>query len=316
MSLAGETLQIFNLELRAKMKSFVSPAPVVFWKWISPNSIALVTATSIFHWSIEGDTAPIKIFDRNPQILDGNQIINYQVSEDGKWCLLVGISAGGAPGIINGTLQLFSIEKQVSQMLQGHSGAFTVIKVPGRDELAQILVFEDKKPDQPPKLFVMEIGRDKSAPGGVFRVQPQNIPLPADGPNDFPVTMNISKKTGLIYMISKLGYLYLFDVYTAKAIYRARITTDTVFVSTDHSASGGILGITRRGQVLHVGINDSQLVPYIVSQLHDHQLAIDLASRLNLPGADDLYVSQFQALLSAGDVQGAAKIAAESPRGK
>jgi clathrin heavy chain len=311
---AGQTLQIFNLELRAKMKSHNLAAPIVYWKWISPNAIALVTATSVFHWSIEGDAAPVKIFDRNPAIAEGNQIINYQVSNDGKWCLLCGIAAGGAPGVINGNMQLFSIEKQVSQMLQGHSGAFTVLNIPGREEAAQILAFEDKKPDQPAKIFIMEVGRDKNAPGGVFRVTPQNIPVPADAANDFPVTMNASKTNGMLYMISKMGYLYLFDIFSGKPVYRARITQDPVFVSTEHSTSGGILCITRKGQVLHVGLNEQNLVPYIVGTLRDQQLAIEIASRLNLPGADDLYTVQFQSLLSAGDVQGAARIAADSPR--
>jgi len=297
------------------MKSHAMPSAVTFWRWISPNTIALVTAESVFHWSIEGETPPTKIFDRNPGITEGNQIFNYQVSGDGKWCLLCGISAGGAPGVINGTMQLYSIEKSVSQMLQGHSGVFSVIKVPGRDEPAQILAFEDKKPDQPAKLFIMEVGRDKSAPGGVFRVAPQNIPVAPEAANDFPVTMNASKKHDLIYMITKMGFLYLFDIFSGKPIYRARITTDTVFVSTESSATGGILCITRRGQVLHVGLNDAGLVPYIVSTLHDNQLAIEIASRLNLPGADDLYAAQFNTLISAGDVAGAAKVAAESPRG-
>lgn len=70
------------------------PAPVTYWRWLSPNLIALVTASSVFHWSIEGDSAPVKIFDRNPALAEGTQIINYQVSEDAKWCLLCGISAG------------------------------------------------------------------------------------------------------------------------------------------------------------------------------------------------------------------------------
>lgn len=312
---AGQTLQIFNLELRAKMKSHNMAAPVTYWRWISPNAIALVTATSVFHWSIEGDAAPVKIFDRNAGITDGTQVINYQVSGDGKWCLLCAISAGATPGVINGAMQLYSIEKSVSQMLQGHCGVFSVIKVPGRDEPAQILCFEDKKPDQPPKLFIMEVGREKTAPGGVFRVTPQNIPIAADAPNDFPVTMNASKSHGMVYMISKMGYLYLFDIFSGKAVYRARITTDTVFAATEHSASGGIIGITRKGQVLHVGLNEQNLVPYIVGQLKDQQLAIEVASRLNLSGADDLYAAQFNSLLAAGDVAGAAKVAADSPRG-
>jgi len=67
--------------------------------------------------------------------------------------------------------------------------------------------------------------------------------------------------------------------------------------------------------VLHIGISETQLVAYVVGQLRDQQLAIELASRLNLPGADELYISQFNTLIAAGDVQGAAKVAAESPRG-
>ena len=290
------------------------PAPVTYWRWVTPSLIALVTATSVFHWALEGDSAPVKVFDRNPALGEATQIINYQVSGDGKWCILCGISAGETPGVINGNMQLYSIDKAVSQILQGHSGAFTVLNLPGRD-LAQVLCFEDKKPDQPAKLFVMEVGRDKNAPGGVFRVTPQNIPVPPDAANDFPVTLNVSQRHQLIYMISKMGYLYLFDVFTGKPIYRARITQDTVFAATEHPSTGGVLGITRRGQVLHVGLNEAALVPYIVGTLRDQQLAIDLAARLNLPGADDLYVNQFETLLASGDIAGAAKVAADSPKG-
>jgi clathrin heavy chain len=138
--------------------------------------------------------------------------------------------------------------------------------------------------------------------------------MPADAANDFPVTMNASKRHGMVYMISKMGYLYLFDIFSGKPIYRARITTDTVFATTEHTASGGILGITRKGQLLHISLNDNFLVPYIVGQLRDQELAIAIASRLNLSGADELYSAQFNALVAAGDVAGAAKVAAESPR--
>lgn len=312
--IAAQQLQIFNLEARAKLKSHEMPAPVVFWRWISTSALALVTAEAVFHWSIEGESAPVKLFDRNPAISAGNQIINYQVSNDGKWCLLCGIAAGGAPGVINGNMQLYSIEKAVSQMLQGHTGVFTTLNLPGRDP-AQVLCFEEAKPEQPPKLFIMEVGRDKSAPGGVFRITPQNIPMPPDAPNDFPVTMNVSHKHDLVYMISKVGYMYLFDIHSGKAIYRARVTQDTVIVSTEHTSTGGIIGVSRKGSVIQVGLNESALVPFIVNQLRDTQLAIDIASRLNLPGADDLYAQQFNALIAAGDVQGAAKVAAGSPRG-
>jgi len=227
---AGTQLQIFNLELRAKMKSHNMTAGCVFWRWTSPNNIALVTPQSVFHWSIEGQTEPVKVFDRHPSLAEGTQIINYQVSPDEKWCLLMGI-AQGAGGVIQGTMQLFSIEKGVSQTLNGHTGCFHTIAVPGRAEPAQVLCFEEKKPDTPAKLFVMEVGRDKDAPGGVFRLAPVPIPVPADAPNDFPVAMVASPKYDVLFMMTKMGYLYLFDVFSGKALYRARITQDTVFVT-------------------------------------------------------------------------------------
>jgi clathrin heavy chain len=215
-------------------------------------------------------------------MLEGTQIINYQVSQDGKWCLLVGISAGppGPAGpTIDGNMQLYSVEKQVSQMLQGHTGTFALVNIPGRPEPAQLLCFEQKKPDQPAQIFIMEVGRDKNAPGGVFRVAPQNIPVPADATNDFPIAMNISKKHDVLYMMTKMGYLYLFDILSGKAIYRARITTDTIFVACEHTATGGILGITsRKGQVLHVALNEANLVPYIVGTLRDQELALQVIS--------------------------------------
>ncbi|KAJ1460266.1 hypothetical protein M885DRAFT_459036 [Pelagophyceae sp. CCMP2097] len=313
---AGTQLQIFNLELRAKMKSYNLVEACVFWRWTSPTNIALVTPTAVFHWSIDGTSDPVKVFDRHATLSEGTQIIGYQVSPDDKWCLLMGI-AQAVGGNIQGTMQLYSVEKGVSQTLQGHTGCFHVLTaVPGRAAPAQVLCFQEKKPDQPAKLFVMEVGRDKDAPGGVFRLAPVPIPVPADAPNDFPVSMVPSAKHDVLYMVTKMGYLYLFDVYSGKALYRARVTQDTVFVSCVQTASGGMLGITaRKGQLLQVSLNEATLVPYVVSTLRDNALGIALAARLNLPGADDLYVAEFQRLLAVGDVAAAAKLASESPNG-
>ena len=137
------------------------------------------------------------------------------------------------------------------------------MKVPGRGDPAQVLCFEEKKADQPAKLFVMEVGRDKDAPGGAFRLAPVPIPVPADAAADFPVAMCAAAKHDVVYMVTKMGYLYLFDCLSGKALYRARITTDTIFVTCAQSSTGGILGITaRKGQLLQVALNEATLVPH------------------------------------------------------
>lgn len=65
---------------------------IMFWKWISVNTVALVTDTAVYHWSMEGDSQPTKVFDRHAS-LAGCQIINYRTDQQQKWLLLIGISA-------------------------------------------------------------------------------------------------------------------------------------------------------------------------------------------------------------------------------
>jgi hypothetical protein len=74
----------------------------------------------------------------------------------------------------------------------------------------------------------------------------------------------------------------------------------------------GIIGVNRRGQVLSV--NEQTFIPYILTTLNNTDLAFTLASRVNLPGADDLYVKQYQQLFQSGQFGEAAKIATNSSR--
>ena len=311
----GQTLQIFNTEAKAKIKSYKLPAGVniVFWRWINSKVIAMVTQSSVFHWSMEGSEDPKKIFDRH-QCMSGAQIINYQASDDLKWLLVVGISKG-ENNTIAGNMQLYSTEKKVSQPLQGHAGCFASITKDGESSSRNMFCFVEKKPGQQPKLFIMEVGKEKDAPGGVFRIPAKDIAFPPEAQADFPVSLLATPKHDILYLITKMGFLYLFDVHTGTLLFCNKITNDTVFTTCVDSVGTGITGITsRKGQVLSITLNESTLVPYLVAQ-NQGQLAIQLASRLNLPGAEDMYVSEFNRLFSSGDIKGAARLAAESPMG-
>ena len=64
---------------------------VVFWKWISNNTVGMVTETAVYHWSLDGDAAPVKMFDRHNS-LNGCQIINYRTDIRQQWLLLIGMN--------------------------------------------------------------------------------------------------------------------------------------------------------------------------------------------------------------------------------
>ena len=51
--------------------------------------VGLVTDTCVYHWAMEGESVPQKIFERHAS-LSGSQIINYRVNADQKWMVLVG----------------------------------------------------------------------------------------------------------------------------------------------------------------------------------------------------------------------------------
>ena len=93
-----------------------------------------------------------------------------------------------------------------------------------------------------------------------------------------------------------------------------RISGETIFVTAEHEATHGIIGVNKKGQVLSVSVDDNEIISYILSTLNNTELAFKLASRASLPGADDLYIKQYQQLFQSGQFAEAAKIAANSPR--
>ena len=59
--------------------------------------------------------------------------------------------------------------------------------------------------------------------------------------------MQISEKYGLVYVITKLGLLFVYDLQTATAVYRNRISPDPIFLTASAPSTGGFYAINRWG---------------------------------------------------------------------
>jgi hypothetical protein len=66
--------------------------------------------------------------------------------------------------------------------------------------------------------------------------------------------------------------------------------------------------------VLLATVNEPAMVPFVSQQLNNLDLALALAKRGNLPGAEGLVLQQFERLFGAGQYKEAAECAAESPQ--
>ncbi|KAJ6625007.1 clathrin heavy chain 1 [Mycena sp. CBHHK59/15] len=312
---AQRTLQIFNIDTKQKVKSHVNNEDIVFWKWVSETTIGMVTESSVYHWTIADQTSPPqKIFDRHPT-LHGAQIINYRVTPDEKWLVLVGISGNSTnPSAfkVKGSMQLYSRERSVSQPIEGHAAAFAEIKQDGYQHPTKLFTFAVRTATGA-KLHVVEI--DHTAPDPPFVKKAVDVYFPPEATNDFPVAMQVSKKHGIIYLVTKYGFIHLYDLESGACVYMNRISGETIFVTAEHEATNGIIGVNKKGQVLSVNVDEETIIPYILTVLNNTELAFKLASRANLPGADNLYVQQYNQLFQSGQYGEAAKIAANSPRG-
>jgi len=102
-----QSLQIFDMTTKSKLHDIAMTEVVEFWKWITDSTLGLVTATSVYHWTLPGK--PKKVFERLEN-LTGTQIINYVVDSTEKWCVLIGI--GKKEERIAGSSQLYSVEKK------------------------------------------------------------------------------------------------------------------------------------------------------------------------------------------------------------
>ncbi|KAI8884708.1 clathrin heavy chain [Backusella circina FSU 941] len=307
---AARQLQVFNLELKSKLKSHMMNEDVVFWKWIDLKTIGLVTETCVYLWSIEGESGPVKIFDRHAN-LQGSQIINLRASSDQSWFVLVGISS--RDGHIAGSMQLYSKARNVSQPIEGHAAAFAEVTLENAPAPTKLFSFAVRQANGSAKLQIIEVDHHESNPP--FQKKAVEVFFPPEAATDFPVGMQVSHKFGIVYLVTKMGFIHLYDLESGTCIYMNRISSETMFVTADYEATSGVIGINKKGQVLSVSLDENNVIPYVINTLGNTEVALRLASRGGLPGADDLYVARFNQLFSSGNYGEAAKVAANSPRG-
>ena len=134
-------MQIFDITQKARIKDYTATEEILFWRWISETSLALATPTCVYHWSMEPNTQPQKMFDRHAS-LSGCDIVNYRCDESQKWLLLSGYAARNNQ--IAGQMQLYSVEKKMTQALEGHACCFTSFTVEGSTKPSTLFSLANK----------------------------------------------------------------------------------------------------------------------------------------------------------------------------
>ena len=224
--------------------------------------------------------------------------------------VVVGISP--QQGRVVGSMQLFSHVRGISQPIEGHAAAFADIRLEDASSDTHLFTFAVRTATGA-KLHVVEVDHQQGMPP--FQKKTVDVYFPTELVNDFPVAMQISPRFSIIYLVTKYGYIHLYDLESGTCIFMNCISQESIFITAPHEARSGIIALSRGGKVLSVGVDENNIVPYLLQNPANSALAVKLASRTGLPGADDLLSNQFDQLCVQGKFIEAARIAANSPRG-
>ncbi|GKA54767.1 clathrin heavy chain 1 [Tanacetum coccineum] len=126
-----------------------------------------------------------------------------------------------------------------------------------------------------------------------FTKKQADLFFPPDFAYAFPVAMQISHKYSLIYVITKMGLLFVYNLEIATLVYRNKISPDHIFLTSEASSIRGFYAVNRCGQVLLATVNESAIVPFISGQV----------------------VQRFQELFAQTKYKEASELAADSRQG-
>ncbi|XP_061189992.1 clathrin heavy chain 2-like [Saccostrea echinata] len=257
----GQRLEVYNFETNAMISKSRVHEPIAFWTWLNSDIIAMVTESFIYHWDLwQDDNPPVKMFMRHNR-LTFSEIISYKADSSLKWLAITGLIPEDEK--ITGTTQLYSVDEDITQCIGAHVVCFSSYQFSDNLSPSTIFCVGSRDAQDHGKVHVIELGPYK--PGNFA---PKNsydhIQFLDDVDRyDFPVSLHVSPENGLLFLITKYGYLYLCDLESSVCLCSTRISTSIIFCSTLNSTTQGILGVTRDGQVISVDVDKDDLVTYV-----------------------------------------------------
>ena len=92
----------------------------------------------------------------------------------------------------------------------------------------------------------MEIGNPAPGQSQKFK-RSVDIQMPPDVQGDFPVLMQSIEKYGIVFVITKFGYIYIYEIQNSVLLYRQRITDSLIFVATKSLSETGMVCVNKVG---------------------------------------------------------------------
>ncbi|CRH02619.1 clathrin heavy chain, putative [Plasmodium relictum] len=309
-------LQVFNIETKEKICSLNLNEYMNYWKWINNDTIAIVCEKNIYHWNIDiynskknkENNNLVKIFEKAQVFIDNNsQILHYATDKEIKWCILCGISTQDQGKSIDGYMQLYSCEKKMHQTIEGFIGCFGSLIFDNWDLKPMFCFIEKKKNSNTSRLHLVDIYNNKTEGTTPYKIV-KEINLTNENLNDFPIYISINTLQGVIYVVTKCSYVYIFDEGTLSLIMKEKISEDNIFICCESKNGEGIYAVNKKGKIYYITVNYLHLINYLkLSNMEFKDKIIkNFCFKYGYPGCD--YISVYKKCINEMDFKKASKI--------
>ncbi|XP_076453102.1 clathrin heavy chain 2-like [Babylonia areolata] len=261
---AGFRFEIFNLDTKTLIGRTHLHEPVSFWTWLNSDIVAIVTDTAVFHWDMwqasNINSTAERVFSRHHR-LAFSEIVSYKADPSVKWLAITGLIP--EDDRISGVTQLYSVDEDITQCISAHAVCFSHYQFADNPHPSTVFCVSSRDSQHHGKVHVIELGPYKPgnfAPRNVY----DHIHFLDDMERyDFPISLQVSTEYGLLFVVTKYGYLYMCDMETAMCLCCTRISVDIIFTTSLNTDTQGILGVTRGGQVITVDLKKDGFISYL-----------------------------------------------------
>lgn len=316
------TVIVYNMDSKEKVLTCNVPDQIKFWTWVDDKTVGMVGGKSVFHLSLEGVSGTEnrvqaeKLFDREGAFAPGNaiQVINYDYLASKKFAFLCGLSKKpDGPGFtIGGNTQLTSTALGKSQAFEGFTACFGRAKVGDDLTESELFAFVEKN-KLAGTLTISELG---AGAGPKKFKQVVEMTYPEGSEADFPISMSIEPTLGLLFLFTKMGLLFVFEISEGALLLRSKVSEAQLILGCPYVNARGCLVLSKSGKIISIIADEQPLADFVRNAGHiknNQVIAKKLALRAGLPGSEGYYIENFNSLFLQGDYDAAAKIVAKSP---
>lgn len=287
---------------------------IKYWTWVDKMTIGLVGASGVWHIPMKNLTRPVEegvspamMYKRDSSSLGQSQVISYGFAPTKTFAAVVELYK--KDNSVQGQIQLRSLKFNKTQLVPGYAFTFAQMRVRKDIPDDSILFIYVDKQNLNGNLTISEL----EATGNKFKTQ---IPLqyPSGSEADFPIHVYCNPKLGLVFVLTKMGLLFVVDILSSTLILQSKLGDQQLMTITKNNLTDGLIIITRAGTVMTVDVDEEAFIEYVRDTKKLTDLAQKLVIKSGLPGSEQIYQNKFNNLISRGMYKEAAKLAARSPK--